>query len=156
MRVTVSTDQRGYSSIQHHSVSVQFSSSVVSNSLRPLGLQYVRLPCPSPTPRACSNSCPLSQWCYPTISSSVVPFSYCLQSCPASVSFPKSHFFTSGGQSIGASASVFPMNIQDWFPLEIQGTLKSLLQHHSSKTSILWRSAFFIISHIHTWLLEKP
>jgi len=122
MRVTVSTDQRGYSSIQHHSVSVQFSSSVVSNSLRPHGLQYVRLPCPSPTPRACSNSCPLSQWCYPTISSSVVPFSSCLQSCSASVSFPKSHFFTSDGQSIGASASasVLPVNIQGWLPFSIE------------------------------------
>jgi len=122
MRVTVSTDQRGYSSIQHYSVSVQFSSSVVSNSLRPHGLQYVRLPCPSPTPRACSNSCPLSQWCYPTISSSVVPFSSCLQSCSASVSFPKSHFFTSDGQSIGASASasVLPVNIQGWLPFSIE------------------------------------
>ena len=93
--------------------SVRFSRSVLSDSLRPQGLQHTTLPCPSPTPRACSNSCPLSQWCYPTISSSVVPFSYCLQSCPASVSFPKSHFFTSDGQSIGASASasVLPVNI---------------------------------------------
>ena len=126
MRVTVSTDQRGYSSIQHHSVSVQFSSSVVSNSVRPHGLLYVRLPCPSPTPRACSNSCPLSQWCYPTISSSVVPFSSCLQSCSASVSFPKSHFFTSDGQSIGASASasVLPVNIQGWFPFSIEISLQ--------------------------------
>ena len=126
MRVTVSTDQRGYSSIQHHSVSVQFSSSVVSNFLRPHGLLYVRLPCPSPTPRACSNSCPLSQWCYPTISCSVVPFSSCLQSCSASVSFPKSHFFTSDGQSIGASASasVLPVNIQGWFPFSIEISLQ--------------------------------
>ena len=126
MRVTVSTDQRGYSSIQHHSVSVQFSSSVVSNFLRPHGLLYVRLPCPSPTPRACSNSCPLSQWCYPTISSSVVPFSSCLQSCSASVSFPKSHFFTSDGQSIGASASasVLPVNIQGLFPFSIEISLQ--------------------------------
>ena len=78
-----------------------------------------RLPCPSPTPRACSNSCPSSQWCHPTISSSVVPFSSCLQFSPASGYFPISQFFTSGGQSIGvsASASVFPMNIQDWSPL---------------------------------------
>ena len=99
--------------------SVYFSCSVVSNSLRPQGLQHARLPRPSPTPRACSNSCPSSQWCHPTISSSAIPFSSCLQSVPASWSFPVSHFFTSGGQSIGvsASASVFPMYIQDWFPL---------------------------------------
>ena len=83
------------------------------------GLQHTRLPCPSPTPRAHSNSCPLSRWCGPIISSSVVPFSSCLQSFPASGSFPRSQFFTSGGQSIGVSAStsVLPMNIQDWFPL---------------------------------------
>ena len=99
--------------------SVQFSHSVVSNSLWPHGLQHTRLPCPSPTPGAYSNSCPLSWWCYPTISSSVVPFSSCLQSFPASGSFPMSQFFASGGISIGvsASASVLPMNIQDWFPL---------------------------------------
>ena len=98
--------------------SVQFSCSVVSDSLRPCGLQYARLPCPSPTPRAYSNSCPSSEWCHPTISSSVVPFS-CLQSFPASGSFPMSQFFASGGQSIGASASasVLPMNIQGWFPV---------------------------------------
>ena len=91
----------------------------MSDSLRLYGLHYTRLPCPSPTPRACSNSCPLSQWCHPIISSSVVLFSSCLQSFPASGSFPISQFFTSGGQSIGASASalVLPMNIQDWFPL---------------------------------------
>ena len=98
---------------------VQFSCSVMSDSLRPHGLQHNRLPCPSPTPRAYSNSCPSSQWCHPPISSSVVPFCSCLQSCPASGSFPISQFFTSGGQSIGvsASASVLPMNIQGWFPL---------------------------------------
>ena len=97
----------------------QFSHSVTSNSLRPHGLQYARLPCPSLTPRALSNSCPSSQWCHPTISSCVVPFSSCLQSFPASGSFSMSQFFTSGGQSTGVSAlaSVFPMNIQDWFPL---------------------------------------
>ena len=78
------------------------------------GLQHARLPCPSPTPGVYSNSCPLSQWCHPTISSSVVPFSSCLQSFPASGSFPMSQFFASGGQSTGASASVLPMNIQDW------------------------------------------
>ena len=98
--------------------SVQFSCSVMSESLWPHGLQHARLPCPSPTPGACSNSCPLSQWCHPSISSSVIPF-FCLQSFPASGSFAMSQFFTSGGQSIGvsASASVLPMNIQDWFPL---------------------------------------
>ena len=99
--------------------SVQFSHSVVSNSLWPHGLQHSRLACPSPTPGACSNSCPLTWWCHPPISSSVVPFSSCLQSFPASESFPMSQCFASGGQSIGvsASASVLPMNIQDWFPL---------------------------------------
>ena len=98
-------------------VSVQFSRSVVSNCLWPHGLQHSRPPCPSPTSRACSNSCPLSQWCHPTISSSVIPFFSCLQSYPASGSFPVSQFFAPGGQSIGASAStsVLPMNIQGWF-----------------------------------------
>ena len=93
---------------------IRFSPSVVSNSLWPHGLQPARPPCPSPTPTACSNSCPWSWWCHPTISSSVVLFSSCLQSFPASGSFPMSQFFPSGGQSIGfsASASVFPMNIQ--------------------------------------------
>ena len=99
--------------------SVQFSCSVVSDSLWPHGLQHARPPCWSPTPGACANSCPLSRWCHPKVSSSVVPFSSGLQSFPASGSFPMSQFFASGGQSIGASASasVLPMNIQDWFPL---------------------------------------
>ena len=99
--------------------SVQFSCSVVSNSLLPYGLQHARPPCPSTTLRVYSNSCPLSRWCHPTISSSVIPFSFHLPSFPASGSFPMSQFFASGGQSIGvsASASVLPMNIQDWFPL---------------------------------------
>ena len=97
----------------------EFSHSVVSNSLWPHGLQHTRLPCPSPTPKACSNSCPSSWWCYPTISSLVISFSSYLQSFPASGSFPMSQCFASGGQSIGisATASVLPMNIQDWFPL---------------------------------------
>ena len=103
--------QRGYG------YSVQFSHAVMSDSLQPHGLQHARLPCPSPSPGACSNSCPPSQWCHPTISSSVVPFSACLQSCPASGSFPMSQLFPSGSQSIGASASVLLKNIQDWFPL---------------------------------------
>ena len=98
--------------------SVQFSCSVMSDSLRPYGLQHTRLPCPSPPPGACPNSCPLSQWCHTTIVSSVIPFSSCLQSFPASEYFPMSKYFASGGQSNGvsASASVLPMNIQDWFP----------------------------------------
>ena len=91
----------------------------MSDSLWCHGLQHPRLPCPSPAPRICSNSCPLSQWCQPTISSSVFPFSSHRQSFPTSGSFPMSQFFTEGGQSIGtsASASFLPMNIQDWFPL---------------------------------------
>ena len=99
--------------------SVQFSCSVVSDSLGPCGPQHARLPCPSPTPGTCSNSCPSSQWCHPTISSSVAPFSCCLQSSPALGSLLMNQFFTSGGQNIGvsASASVLPMNIQDWFPV---------------------------------------
>ena len=99
--------------------SVQFSCSVMSDPSRPHGLQHARLPCPSPTPKACSNPCPLSQWCHPTISSSVIPFSSCLQSFPALGSFQMSQFFASGGQSIGVSAStsVLPMNTQDWSPL---------------------------------------
>ena len=143
--------------------SVQFSRSVLSNSLWPHGLQHTRLPCPSPTTRVYSNSCPLSQWCHPPISSSVIPFSSCLQSFPASGSFQISQFFTSGGQTTGvsASASVLPMNIQDSFPLgwtgTVQGTLKSLLnttvqKHQFFGTQLSLQSN----SHIHTWLLEKP
>ena len=96
-----------------------FSHAIVSNSLWPHGLQHTTLPCPSPSPRLCSNSCPLSQWCHPTMSSSVVPFSSSLQSFPASGSFPMSQLFASGDQSIGASASasVLPVTIQDWSPL---------------------------------------
>ena len=102
-----------------HPSSVQFSCSVVSNSLWPHGLQHARLRCPSSTPGACLNSCPSHWWCHPTISFSVIPFSSCLQAFPASGSFPVSLFFASGGQSIGVSgsASVLPMNIQDWFHL---------------------------------------
>ena len=102
--------------------SVQFSCSVVSDSLQPHGLQHTRPPCPSPAPRVYPNSCPLSQWCHPAISSSVVPSS-CLQSFPASGSFQMNQLFTLGGQSTGVSASisVLPMNNQDWFPLEWTG-----------------------------------
>ena len=124
----------------------------MSNSLQPHGLQHARLPCPSPTPGTCSNSRPSSRWCHPTISSSVITFSSCLQSFLASGSFQMSQVFTSGGQSIRASASVLPKNIQDWFPLGWTGWislhskgLKSLLQHHSLKPSILQRSAFFMV-----------
>ena len=133
----------------------------MSNSLRPRGLQHARLPCPSRSPRSCSNSCLLSWWCHPTISSSVVPFSSCPQSFPASGSFQMSQLFTSG-QSIGASAtaSVLPMNTQGWFPLgwtgfdllAVQGTLQTLLQHHSSKASILWWSAFFMVQVSHPYM----
>ena len=141
---------------------VQFSSvAELGPTLRYRGLQYARLPCPTQTPRAYSGSCPLSQWSHPTISSSVVPFSFHLQSFPASGSFQMSQFFTSGGPSIGvwASVSVLPMNIQDWSPLgwtgwilAVQGTLKSLLQHHNSKASILWHSAFFIVQLSHPFM----
>ena len=115
------------------SASVMFSCSVMSDSLWPHGLQHTRPPCPSPTPGVYSNSYPSSWWCHPTISSSVVPFSSCLQSCPASGSFPVSQFFASGSQSIGvsASASVLPMNIQDWFPLGWTGWISSLSKEHS-------------------------
>ena len=104
---------------------VSVSHLVVSDSLQPHGLQHIRFSCPSPTPGACSNSCPSSQWGHPTISSSIVPFSSCLQSFPASRSFQMSQLFVSGGQSIGVStsASILPMNIQDWFPLGWTGLI---------------------------------
>ena len=145
--------------------SIQFSHSVMSDSLQPYGLQHARLPCPSPTPGANSNSCLLSWWCHPTISSSVIPFS-CPQSFPASGSFQMSQLFASGGQSIGASASasVLPVNIQDWFPLGLTGLIslqsKGLSRVFSNTT--VWKHRFFGTqlslwsnSHIHTWLLEK-
>ena len=135
--------------------SVQFSHSVESNSLRPHESQHARPPYPSPTPGVDLNSCPLSWWRHPTISSSVVSFSSCFQSFPVSGSFPMSQCFLSGGQSIGSfSFSISPSNEysglisfrMDWLDLlAVQGTLKSLLQHHSSKASILRRSAFFIV-----------
>ena len=108
---------------------VQFSHSVMPDSLRPHGLQHSRPPCPSPTPRVYPDSCPLSRWCHPTISSSVIPFSYCPQSFPASGSFPMSQLSTSGGQSTGVSAStsastsVLPKNTQDWSPLGWTGRI---------------------------------
>ena len=148
-------------------VSVQFSLSVMSYSLWPHGLQHARLPCPSPTPGVYSNSCPLSLWCHPTISSSVVPFSSPLQSFPASESFQMSQLFASGDQSIGVSAStsVLPMNTQDWSPLGWTGWIslqyKGLSRVFCNTT--VQKHQFFSAqlssqsnSHIHTWLLEKP
>ena len=144
-----------------------FSQSVVFNSLRPHGLQHARLPCPSPSPGAGSNPCPLSRWCHPTISSSVINFSSCSQSFPAPGSFPMSQLFPSGGQSIGASASasVLPMNIQDWFPLGRTSwiSLQSKgLSRAFSNTTVQKHQLFGAQlssqsnSHIHTWLLKKP
>ena len=134
----------------------------MSKSLQPHKLQHARPPSPSPTPGVYSNSCPSHRWCHPTISSSIAPFSSRLQSFPASGSFQMSQSFASGGQSTGVSAlaSVLPKNIQDWFPLGwtvwisscSPWTLKSLLQHHSSKASILWLSAFFIVQLSHTYM----
>ena len=147
--------------------SVQFSCSVVSDSLRPHELQHARTPCPSPTPGVHSDSRPLSQWCHPAISSSVVPFSSCLQSFPASGSFPLSQLFASGGQSIGisASASVLPMITQDWSPLGWTGwiTLQAKELSRVFSNTTVQKHQFFSAqislrsnSHIHTWPPEKP
>ena len=142
----------------------KFSSvqSVLSNSLRPEGLQHARPTCPLPTPGVYSNSCPLSRWCHSIISSSVIPFSSCLQSFPASRSLPRSQFFGSGGQSIGSFSFSISLSNEyselisfrmDWLDLlAAHGTLKSLLQHHSSKASILQRSAFFIVQLSHPYM----
>ena len=150
--------------------SVQFSSFQSLSHVRLFvtpWIQHARPPCPSPTPGVYSNSCPLTQWCHPTISSSVIPFSSCLQSSPTSGSFQMSQFFTSGGQSTGvsASASVLPMNIQGWFPLGWTGCIYLLskgLSRVFSNTTVQ-KHQFFSIqlslqsnSHSHTWLLEKP
>ena len=137
------------------------------DSLQPHGLQHTRLPCPSPSPGVCSDSCPLSQWYHPTISFSVTPFSSCPQSFPASGSLPMSQLFALGDQSIGASAlvSVLPVIIQGWFPLGLTGLIsilpKGLSRVFSSTT--VWKHQFFNTqpsllpnSHICTWLLEKP
>ena len=162
---TPKVTQSGYWNVPYSLV--QFSRSVVSNSSWRRGLQHDRVPCPSPTPRAYSNSCPSSWWCHPAISSSFVPFSSSPQSFPASVSFQMSQLFTSGSQSIGvsASASVLPMNIQDWFSLR----LTSLISFQSkglsrvfSNTTVQKHQLFGTQlssqsnSHIHTWPLEKP
>ena len=148
-------------------VPVQFSRSVVSNSLRPHDVQHARPPCPSPTPGVHSNSCPSSRWCHPAISSSVIPFSSWPQSLPASESFPVSQFFASCGQNIGVSAStsVLPRNTQDRFPLGWTGWIslqsKGLSRVFSNTT--VQKHQFFgaqlssqSYSHIPTWLLEKP
>ena len=146
--------------------SIQFSHSVVSDSSQPHGLQHARLPCPSPSRGACSNSRPLSQWYHPTLSPSFIPFSSCLQSFPASGSFLMSQLFSSDGRSIGASASasVFPMNIPDWFPLGLTGLI-SLLSKGLSRifSNITFQKHQFFVaqlssqsnSHTYTWLLEK-
>ena len=136
----------------------------MSNSLRLHELQHARLPCPLLSPGVCSNSCPLSPRCYLTSSSSAIPFSFCLQSFPASGSFPMSWLFASGGQSIGNSVSVLQMNSQDWFPLgltdlisAIQETLKTLLQHHKSKASICWHSSLHygpVLTYAHEYQKE--
>ena len=155
-----------YLSISSSGSSVQFSRPVISNSLPPHGLQHTRPPCSSLTPRVYPNSCPSSQWCHPTISSSVVPFSSCRQSFPASGASPISQFFTSGNQSIGVSvsASVLPMNIQDWFPLGLTGWISLQSKGLSRVFSIttVQSHQFFSAqlslqsnSHIHTWLLEN-
>ena len=123
----------------------------MSDSFQPHGLQHIRVLYPSPALGACSNSCPLSQLCHLTISFSVVPFSFCLQAFPTSGSFLMSQFFTSGCQSTGASGLISFMT--DWLDLlAVQGTLKSLLQHHNSKASILWCSVFFIVQPSHPYI----
>ena len=143
------------------------SHSVMSYSLQPHGLQHTRPPCPSPTPRACSHSCPWCRWCHPTTSSSLIPLSFRLQSFPASGAFPMSQLFASDGQSIRAlaSASVLSMNIQDWFPLELTSliSLQSKGLSRVFSNTIFQKHRFFGAqpslwsnSHIYTWLLEKP
>ena len=142
--------------------SIQFSPSVVSDSLRPHGLQHARLPCLLPTAGAYSNSCPSCSWCHSTISSSIVPFSSNLRSFPASGSFPMSWFFPSGGQStaVSASALVLPMKIKDWFPLRLthwislqsKGLSRVLSNTTSSKASILQHSALFTVQLSHPYM----
>ena len=156
-----------HSIVLQSGTSVQFSRSVVSDSLRPHESQHTRPSCPSPTPGVYSNPCPSSRWCHPAISSSVVPFSSCSQSLPASGSFPMSQLFAWSGQTTGvsASASVLPMNTQDWSPLGWTGWIslqsKGLLRVFSNTT--IQKHQFFTAqlssqsnSHIHTWPLEKP
>ena len=143
-----------------HMLFLLLSCSVVSDSLWPHGLQHARLPCPSPPPRTCSNSCPLSRWCHPIISSSVIPFSSCLLSFPTSGSFPMSHLFASGGQTIGvtASALVLPINIQGWLPLGLTNLISRVLSNTTVQKHQFFgaQPSIWSNSHIHTWLLEKP
>ena len=152
--------------MQANNYTLLFSCYVGSDSLRPHGLQHARLPCPTLSPGVCSNSGPLSRWCYLTISSSATPSSFCLQSFPASGSFPTRWLFSSGGQSVGAlaSASVLPMNIQGLFPLGLTGLI-FLLSNGLSRvfSSTIRKHQFFSTqpslwsnSYIRTWLLEKP
>ena len=154
-------------SVLFYTFQLQFSCSVVSDSLRPHESQHTRPPCPSPTPGIHSNSCPLSQWCHPAISPSVVTFSSCPQSLPASGSFPMTQIFVWGGQNTGVSAlvSFLPKNTQDWSPLEWTGWIslqsKGLSRVFSNTT--VQKYQFFSAqlssqsnSHIHTWPLEKP
>ena len=155
-----------YPKVEFLDFMVQFSHSDVSDSLWPQGPQHTRPPCPSPVPGVYPNSCPLSQWCHPTISSSVFPVS-CLQSFPASRSFPVSRLFPSGGQSVGVSASALalPMNMQDWFPLGLTdlSALQSKGLSRVLSSATVQKHQFFSTqpslwsnSHIYTWLLEKP
>ena len=156
-----------YSELIQLHTSVKFSHSAVSDSLQPHEPQHARPPCPSPTPRVHPNPRPSSQWCHPTISSSVIPFSSHLQSFPSSGSFSMSQLFASGGQSIGVpgSTAVLPMNIYNWFPLGLTGLIslqsKELPRIFSNTT--VQKHQFFSAqlssqsnSHIHTWPLEKP
>ena len=151
-----------YHKIHFLKYTIQFSHSVVSDPLRPHGLQHARLPSPSLTPGACSNSCPLSWWCHPTISSSVFPFSSLLQSFPASGSFQMSQFFPSGGQSIGvsASASVLPMNTQDWSPLgwtcwiSLQSKgLSTVFSNTTVQKHQFFSTAFFTVQLSHPYMI---
>ena len=153
--------------VQESFSSVQFSCSVVTNSLQPHESQHARPPCSSPAPGVYSNSCPSSQWCHPAISSSVIPFSSCPQSLPASRSFPMSQLFACSGQTFGVSAlaSVLPINIQGWSPLERTGwiSLQSKELSRVFSNSTVQKHQFFGAqlslqsnSHIHTWPLEKP
>ena len=156
-----------YEHLRYQFSSVQFSHSVVSDSLQPHESQHARPPCSSSTPGVYPNPYPSSQWCHPAISSSVVPFSYCPQSFPALGSFTMSQLFAWGGQSIGVSAStsVFPMNTQDWSPLGWTGwiSLQSKGLSRAFSNTTVQKHQFFGTqlsslsnSHIHTWLLEKP
>ena len=156
-----------YSRLYFLSFFFQFSRSVISHSLRPHESQHARPPCPSPTPGVYSNSCPSSWWYHPATSSSVIPFSSCPQSLPASGSFPMSQVFAWGGQSIGVSASakVVPMNTQDWSPLGWTGwiSLQSKRLSRVFSNTTVQKHPFFGTqlssqsnSHIHTWPLEKP